>query len=149
MARTVLHCVLASPDRLVFQGDARSVVVPAEDGELGILPRHAPLIAKLGDGELRIERAETAPEAGGAPLVRYFVQGGFVQVLRDQVNIISTEVEPVEAIDGARVQVELDDLAAARPKAGVAESEREAYEARVRVARKRARTARMDRTAKG
>ena len=66
-----LECVLTSPEELVFEGKVRSVVVPATDGEMGILPRHAPLIGALSYGELRIEKED-------GQKAHYFVQdGGF------------------------------------------------------------------------
>ena len=51
----LLDCILATPDGAIFSGKARSIVVPAVDGELGILPRHAPLIGALGCGDQRLD----------------------------------------------------------------------------------------------
>jgi len=74
-----------SPERKVFEGSARFLVVPAFDGEIGILHDHAPLMALLGEGTLRI-----VTEAG----TRHFqVSGGFVQVLDNEVSVLSEEAE--------------------------------------------------------
>ena len=52
-----LRVRVVSPDRVVFEGEAASVVAPAWDGQVGILPSHAPMLALLGSGELSIDRA--------------------------------------------------------------------------------------------
>ncbi|MGH2627474.1 MAG: ATP synthase F1 subunit epsilon, partial [Anaerolineales bacterium] len=84
---------ITSPEGVIHRGEASAVVLPALDGEMGILPRHAPLIGQLGVGELRVK-----PAAGGAE-GRFFVAGGFVQVLKDQVLVLATRAEAASAID--------------------------------------------------
>lgn len=74
-----------SPERKLFEGQAKFVVVPAFDGELGILYGHAPLMALLGKGALRIETT--------AGTRRFRVSGGFVQVVDNEVSIASEEAE--------------------------------------------------------
>jgi F-type H+-transporting ATPase subunit epsilon len=70
-----------SAERRLYEGPARFVVVPAFDGEIGILHDHAPLLALLGEGRLRVETGKGA---------RHFhVSGGFVQVLRNEVSVVS------------------------------------------------------------
>ena len=70
-----------SPERKVFEGEVRFVVVPAYDGEVGILHGHAPLMALLGDGTLRIET--------GTATRLFHVSGGFVQVSDNEVSVVS------------------------------------------------------------
>jgi F-type H+-transporting ATPase subunit epsilon len=70
-----------SPERIIFQGEADGVVAPAWDGEIGILRGHAPLMALLGAGELRIRR--------GGDTERFQVAGGFLQVVDDTVTVLS------------------------------------------------------------
>ena len=70
-----------SPEKVLFQGVARAVVAPAFDGEIGILPMHAPLMTLLGKGTLRLETAEGDR--------RFTVQGGFLQVVDDQVRVVT------------------------------------------------------------
>jgi F-type H+-transporting ATPase subunit epsilon len=74
-----------SPERKLFEGPARFVVVPAFDGEVGILCDHAPFMALLGDGALRVE-TETGT-------LRFRVSGGFVQVADNQVSVLSETAE--------------------------------------------------------
>ena len=78
---TGLHVVVISPENTVFEGQAESVVIPGWDGEIGILRGHAPLMAILGSGEVRIT-------AGGAEH-KYLVEGGFAQVFEDVVTVLS------------------------------------------------------------
>ncbi|MGH7481363.1 MAG: F0F1 ATP synthase subunit epsilon [Longimicrobiales bacterium] len=76
-----LHVSVLAPAKLVFEGDADSVVVPAWDGELGILRGHAPLMALLGSGELRVRT--------GSAEQTFQVEGGFLQVVDDHVTVLS------------------------------------------------------------
>jgi F-type H+-transporting ATPase subunit epsilon len=70
-----------SAERAVFEGDADSVVAPAYDGLVGILPRHAPFMTLLGEGIVKITR--------GAGTTRLEVTGGFLQVVGDAVRIVA------------------------------------------------------------
>lgn len=76
-----------SPERRLYEGSATFVVVPAYDGELGILYGHAPLMALLGEGVLRIE--------GEGGTRRFRVSGGFVQVVDNSVAVLSEEASEV------------------------------------------------------
>jgi len=117
--------MVASPEGPIFEGEASAVVVPAADGELGIFPRHAPLVAALGCGELRIAVA-------GGEKKRYFLSGGFVQVLGERVTVLATEAEPVEELERGAVDAELADLAQQKPAPGSPLGDLEAYQQRVR-----------------
>ena len=80
---------VVSPERILFEGEASRVVVPAYDGLIGILPRHAPLLALLGRGPLRVRAAEGE---------RHFrVAGGFIQVRSDVVRVVAEEATAIEA----------------------------------------------------
>jgi F-type H+-transporting ATPase subunit epsilon len=76
----VLKVSVISPEAVLFEGDADSVIAPAYDGEVGILTGHAPLMALLGDGELRL---------GGGTGRRFKVSGGFMQVLHNHVRVVT------------------------------------------------------------
>jgi F-type H+-transporting ATPase subunit epsilon len=83
----VLHVSVISPEAALFEGDAASVVAPAYDGQLGILTGHAPMMTLLGKGELRVE--------GGAGAGRKFaVEGGFLQVIDNQVRVVTEKASP-------------------------------------------------------
>ena len=70
-----------SPEQTVYEGDATSVVAPAWNGQLGILRGHAPLMALLGDGVLRIEN--------GRETLQFRVSGGFLQVVDNVITVLS------------------------------------------------------------
>jgi len=76
-----LKVSVISPEKVLFEGSARSVVAPAFDGEMGILPMHAPLMTLLGKGMLRLETVEGER--------RFAVQGGFLQVVDNQVRVVT------------------------------------------------------------
>jgi F-type H+-transporting ATPase subunit epsilon len=82
-----LHVLVISPEKTVFDDDAQSVVVPAWDGEVGILRGHAPFMAVLGAGEMRVTR--------GGSTERFRVEGGFVQVVDNVVTVLSETAEAV------------------------------------------------------
>jgi len=68
----------------MFDGEADSVVAPAYDGEVGILPHHAPLMTLLGEGTLVVRQ-------GGASH-RFQVRGGFLQVVDNRVRVVAEHV---------------------------------------------------------
>ncbi len=81
-----MRVTVISPEESVFEGDATAIVAPAHDGEVGILPRHAPFMTLLGEGKL------TVRQDGGSDRVLY-VRGGLLQVLDDVVNVIAEHAE--------------------------------------------------------
>jgi F-type H+-transporting ATPase subunit epsilon len=73
------------------------VVAPGSEGELGILPRHAPLITSLQEGVMRVKRAAGREEV-------LAIHGGFMEVLPDQVTVLADAAERAEEIDLARAE---------------------------------------------
>lgn len=78
-AAGMLKVSVISPEATLFEGEAPSVTAPAFDGEVGILPSHAPMVTTLGKGVLRI----------GADAARFDVEGGFLQVVDDVVRVVT------------------------------------------------------------
>jgi F-type H+-transporting ATPase subunit epsilon len=76
-----MHVRIISPEESVYDGDADAMVVPAFDGKIGILPRHAPLMTLLGEGPLTLKE-------GGSEQV-FDVRGGFLQVVNDAVSVVA------------------------------------------------------------
>ena len=70
-----------SPEKTIFDGEADSVVVPAWDGQLGVMKGHAPMLVLLGEGELRV--------ATGGSEQKFHISGGFMQVADDVVTVLS------------------------------------------------------------
>ena len=79
-----MRVTVISPESAVFDGEADSVVAPAFDGEVGILPNHAPLMTVLGSGVLRVESAGVTR--------RYQVDGGFLQVVKNSERVLAERV---------------------------------------------------------
>jgi F-type H+-transporting ATPase subunit epsilon len=92
----VLHCVVVTPERALLDEPADFVALPLYDGELGVLPGRAPLIGRLGYGELRLRR--------GTDTRRYFVDGGFAQVRENTVTVLTQRALKVEEIDVAAAE---------------------------------------------
>jgi F-type H+-transporting ATPase subunit epsilon len=86
-----LNLEIVTPERLAYSGSVDSVQLPGAEGELGILPHHAPLIATLGAGELRLRRGGTEES--------FAVFGGFVQVLPDKVVVMAESADLASDID--------------------------------------------------
>ena len=82
---------IVTPERLVYEDEVDSVNVPGIEGELGILPHHAPLVSTLGYGELRIRK-------GGAE-ESFAIVGGFVQVRPDKVVVMAETADVASDID--------------------------------------------------
>jgi len=82
-----MRVVVIAPDRAVFEGEADAVSAPAYDGQVGILPRHAPFLTMLGTGRL------TVRSAGGTRTFR--VQGGFLQVVDNTVRVVAEQASAV------------------------------------------------------
>src|SRR5438552_8500325 len=79
--RRDLQCVVVTPERAVLDEPVDFVALPLYDGELGVLPGRAPLIGRLGYGELRIRRGDSTR--------RFFVDGGFAQVRSNIVTVLT------------------------------------------------------------
>ncbi len=80
-----MRVLVIGPERAVFDGEAEGVVAPAWDGQVGILPRHAPFMTLLGTGTLSITSAGATSQ--------FHVQGGFLQVVSNTVRIVAEHVE--------------------------------------------------------
>lgn len=81
-----MRVTVISPEDSVFDGEATAVVAPAHDGEVGILPKHAPFMTLLGEGKL------TVRQEGGADKI-FRVRGGILQVMDDVVNVVAEHTE--------------------------------------------------------
>ncbi len=94
--RPTLHVEVVTQDRNIYSGEADMVVAPGSEGELGILPRHAPLLTMLKVGELRIKRNNEEDTL--------FVAGGFLEVYHNVVTVLADEAERAEDIDEAHAE---------------------------------------------
>ena len=81
MANTI-HVDVVSAEESIFSGEARFVALPGEAGELGVYPRHTPLITRIKPGSVRIETTDGSEEF-------VFVAGGILEVQPDRVTVLS------------------------------------------------------------
>jgi F-type H+-transporting ATPase subunit epsilon len=91
-----LHLEIVTPERRAFEGDVDEVIVPGSEGEMGILPHHAPLISLLGQGVLRLK--------SGGQEQEFAIFGGFVQVRPDRVVVLAETADVASDIDLERAE---------------------------------------------
>ncbi|MEM7417201.1 MAG: F0F1 ATP synthase subunit epsilon [Gemmatimonadota bacterium] len=93
-----LNVRVVSAEEIVFEGEAAAVVAPAWDGQLGILPGHAPMLALIGSGALNIDRL-----GGGSDT--YHVAGGVLKVDADQVTLLTeyASTEPPQEVPASAI----------------------------------------------
>ena len=123
MAET-LQFELVSPERLLASEQVAMVVVPGSEGDFGVLPRHAPLIATVRPGAISVY--ETRAEVSR----RIFVAGGFAEVVGDRCTVLVEEAIPVEELDRAAVEQALRE---AQEDASDAKNDQERADANKRI----------------
>lgn len=94
-----LKVVVVTPEKAVLDETADMVILPMYDGEFGVLPGRAPIIGRLGAGELRLK--------SGTTVKRFFVESGFVQVRANVVTVLTSKAE-----DAAKITAEMATAAA-------------------------------------
>jgi F-type H+-transporting ATPase subunit epsilon len=104
-----LQCIVVTPETTILDTPADFVALPLFDGEAGIAPGRAPLIGRLGYGELRVRT--------GGDTRSYYVDGGFVQVANNVVSVLSNRAIPAAKVDSTAAAEQLT-AALARPAAG-------------------------------
>jgi len=96
-SKGTLHCSVITPEERVLDTEATSIIIPAHDGQIGIMKDRAPLLCELGIGVLHIE-------GGSASGKDFFIDGGFAQVLDNEVTILTEKAAPAEKISRADAQ---------------------------------------------
>ena len=99
-----INCIVVTPAETAVETEASSITLPLFDGDKGVMADHAPMIGRLGNGELRLEGTE-----GGS---RFYIEGGFVQVQDNTVSILTNRVVAVENLDSSALEQELGDALA-------------------------------------
>ena len=94
-----LSCVVVTPERALVDEKVDFVALPLYDGELGVLPGRAPLVGRLGCGELRLRHGERTEY--------FFVDGGFVQVRDNTVTVLTTRALRASEINTAAAEAAL------------------------------------------
>lgn len=105
MAQKTFRCRLITPTASLVDEAASYASVPAWDGLFGVLPGRAPILARLGIGELRFEFPDTGAGAGGAR--SFLIDGGFVQMAGEVLTVLAERATPTEQINAAEAEAEL------------------------------------------
>lgn len=95
-----IRCIVVTPERTELESEADYVSLPMDDGEMGILKDRAPMIGRLGFGTLKLQTA--------AGLEKYYVDGGFAQVEKNEINILTGTLVPVDLIDAEEARAALE-----------------------------------------
>ncbi len=96
-----LHVDVVSAEGSIFSGEAKFVALPGESGELGILPRHTPLITRIKPGAVRIQRANPDGSASGEEEF-VFVAGGILEVQPGTVTVLADTAIRGKDLDEAK-----------------------------------------------
>jgi len=86
-----LHCLVVTPEETAVDEKVTFVALPLFDGEKGVSAGHAPLIGRMGAGELRMTTVD-------GKTLRYFIEGGFVQIADNVVSIMSNRAIPASSL---------------------------------------------------
>jgi F-type H+-transporting ATPase subunit epsilon len=108
-ATGALQCIIVTPETTALDTPANFVALPLVDGEAGVAPGRAPLIGRLGYGELRVRNGEKTQ--------RFYVDGGFVQVADNIVSVLTNRAVPADRLDPVAASEQLR-TTIARPAAG-------------------------------
>lgn len=121
-----LRLVLVTPEKTLFDRPLASVRVPMFDGSAGIYPGRAPLVGRLGVGELRLLGTDGVNES-------FFIEGGFIQIKGEQVSVLTNAALPVTKISR---QAAAEELAKVQSEKAHTDEEMESHSRKLERARK-------------
>jgi F-type H+-transporting ATPase subunit epsilon len=105
LAKKSFRCKLVTPAAALVDDQVTYASIPAWDGLMGVMPGRAPILARLGLGELRLDFADTEKGEGGSRA--FLVEDGFVKMANDQLTIIAERATPAENLTLADAEAEL------------------------------------------
>jgi F-type H+-transporting ATPase subunit epsilon len=128
-ARKTFEVSLVTPEGMAYDGLAEMLVVPGAAGEIGVLARHAPLVAMLKAGSTRVH-------VGGGEVVEFATGPGFFKVEQDRALALVDDAVDARQIDAERAQTQLDEARSEleRVEAGESDTDRWQLEQRIRHA---------------
>ena len=110
-----LHFELVSPARLLFSGDVTSVIIPGTEGEMTILPQHAPVLSTLRPGIVTVAK-------DGGTSEKIFVRGGFAEVNAKGLTVLAETAIPMVELDASAMSAQIktveEEVAAAKDDEG-------------------------------
>lgn len=101
MSASELQLSIVTPEETILEVSADFVALPLFDGEIGVQPKHSPMIGRLGYGELRLKN--------GAETTTYYVDGGFVQVADNQVAVLTNRAMKLDELDSEAAEKQLSE----------------------------------------
>ena len=134
MAEKRLTLELVTPEKVAWSAPADFVVLPAADGEMGVLPGHMPFLVQLGAGEVRVTENEAVK--------RFAVSGGFAEIKDNVVSLFAETAEAAEQINAERARQSLERAKAESVKPNLDPGHLAEIDASVRRAQVRLRVAR-------
>jgi F-type H+-transporting ATPase subunit epsilon len=108
---------LVSPEKLVFSRPVEMATIPAAEGEMGVLPNHAPMIVTLRGGVIKVQE-------NGRETEKLFVMGGFAEITPTRVTVLADEATPVAALSRAAAAQRITEAQAAYDAAAMDTPER-------------------------
>jgi len=105
MAEKKLRCRILTPAETIFDGEVEMVVAPGQDGEIGILPLHIPLVSVLKVGELRLKLDENKWDY-------IAIDGGYVEISEDKVTVLADSAVFASKVDVARLEARKKEIEA-------------------------------------
>ena len=114
---TILRFSLVSPENIIIDQDVTMVVVPGLDGDIGVLPNHAPLLTLLRPGVVSVYE-------GAKVLVTLFVNGGFCEITPEKCVTLVTSCTPIDALNKEALEIEIKSLIEGREDGRTAEEQK-------------------------
>src|SRR3569832_2372661 len=126
MADKALTLELVTPEKVAWSAPADFVVLPAANGEMGVLPGHMPFLVQLGAGEVRVREGEQ--------IKRFAVSGGFAEILDIVISLFAETAEAADQINAERARQALEKAKAESTKPSIDAERMAEIEAAVRRA---------------
>ena len=123
-----LTCQIVRPDKLLYEGDANSVILASYTGELGVFPGHAAEISALGDGVIRINHDA---REDGSTQTRVVISGGYAEIANDTVIVLATHARNSDDIEPDVVERTREAARASRDALPAGDHRRAYYEEKV------------------
>lgn len=136
MSKTI-RCKVVTPTQKLLDEPITYASIPAWDGLFGVLPGRAPIVAKLGVGELTLEFPDTSHAAGGRR--SFFIRGGFAEMAHNDLTILAEEAVPASSLTVSEAEAALKEAEALKVNAGGAAADAGAEADRIRAEREAAR----------
>lgn len=120
------NCVIVTPEQQILDERASQVILPAHDGEMGILTDRAPILVRLGVGRLRVDVA-------GGRSASFYVEGGVAQMKDNKLTVLTDSAVPVDQLTAAAAKAELEAATGRNAEGAQAAAERKKAIERARV----------------